>query len=134
MSFNRNYANHYANPPLPAPRLSSLYGAVTGDFGDALYFPMNAVRWKTHARNIAALVTGSGKRSFNAELYHFGDDIRSMGAELYLLDKGTYTVVLTNTGTGTSQASSLTVSGPRSTIAFELEPRTTYRLDITHKD
>jgi hypothetical protein len=44
LSFNRNYANHYANPKLPSPSLSALYGAVTGDFGSALCFPMNAVR------------------------------------------------------------------------------------------
>lgn len=134
LAFNRNYANHYADPPLPSPRLSSLYGAVTGDFGGALYFPMNAVRWKTHSREIAALVTDSGSQSFAAELYHFGDGVREMGAELYLLDQGTYIVQLTNTATGKVESNEVTVSGPRATIRFDLPSRITHTLTVSRKD
>ena len=88
LSFNRNYANHYADPKLPTPHLSSLYGSVTGDYGDPLYFPMNAVRWQTGPRDIAALVTDSGPDTFDAELYHFGEASRAMGAEFCMLEKG----------------------------------------------
>ncbi len=129
LSFNRNYANHYANPKLPLPTLSALHGAVTGDFGDAFYFPMNAVRWKTHARDIGALVTGSGRRNFEAELYHFGNTERNMGAELYLLDKGTYEFTLTDT-VGGSSTQTLTVTSPRTQVSFTLSPKRRYTIEL----
>jgi hypothetical protein len=132
LSFNRNYANHFANPKLPTPSLSPLYGAVTGDFGDALYFPMNAVRWNTTSRNIAALVTESGKQNFGAELYHFGSEIRKMGAELYLLDKGTYEFILTNSADGSTEKQVLKVTGPRTQVSFEITPMRLYTIQL-HK-
>ncbi|MFC1633728.1 hypothetical protein ACFL5Z_02710 [Planctomycetota bacterium] len=77
-----------------APDPSLLYSMVTGDPGDAGYFPLNAVRWLTPSRNIAALVTESEKNLFAAELFHFGQEERSMSAEFYLLDPGRYRLKL----------------------------------------
>ncbi len=77
------------------PNPSLLYSTVTGDPGDAGYFPLNAVRWLTEPRNIAALVTESGTEQFSAELFHFGKEKRPMSAELYLLRPGEYTLTLT---------------------------------------
>ena len=51
-------------------------GTVTGDVGTAGYFPMNAVRWLTPARNLAALVTDAHPKGLTARLYHFGDTPR----------------------------------------------------------
>ena len=134
LSFNGNYANDYADPELPRPDLSALYASITGDFGEALYFPMNAVRWRTHARNIGALVTDSGNDSFEAELYHFGEMPRRMGAELYLLDEGDYDLTLTNTVTGRSNRSDVIVNGPRTGIQFEINPDNLYTLSIRRKN
>ena len=128
LSFNRNYANHFASPKLPGPNLSALYGSVTGDFGGALYFPMNAVRWKTSSENIAALVTESGRQIFGAELYHFGPESRKMGAELYLLDKGSYVFTLTNTADGAIEERTLKVKGPRTRISFDISSSNLYTL------
>ncbi len=133
LAFNSNYANYFADPPLPRPNLSALYGSVTGDYGGARYFPMNAVRWKTSARSIATLVTDSGSTTFDAELYHFGSQPRKMGAEFYLLEKGTYTLVLTNTVTGESERSELAVTGPRTTMFFDIAPGNLYTLQIRRK-
>ena len=130
LSFNRNYANHHANPKLPRPALGALYGSVTGDFGGALYFPMNAVRWKTTSDNIGALVTESGPHAFAAELYHFGESSRAMGAELYLLDGGDYEMTLTNTRTAETTSSNVTADGPRTILTFDIKPQARYELTV----
>src|SRR5690606_6678849 len=46
------------------PDTNLLYSTATGDPGGALYFPMNAVRWLTPPRDIAALVTESSRKRF----------------------------------------------------------------------
>ena len=76
------------------PNTSLLYSTVTGDPGSAGYFPLNAVRWLTPPRNIAALVTDSGTDRFSAKLFHFGDGQRPMSAEFYLLAPGKYTLTI----------------------------------------
>lgn len=81
-------------------RLNLLYNAATGDPGDPLYFPINAVRWKTPPRDIATLVTESNPGRFAARLYHFGKDAREMGAELLLLRPGSYRFRITELGSG----------------------------------
>ena len=134
LAFNRNYANDYADPPLPTPSLAALYGSITGDFGDPLYFPMNVVRWRTPPRDIGALVVDSGRTHFSAELYHFGSSERVMGAELYLLDHGDYELILTNTATGNSTRETVTVNSPRTAIDFSLNSRTLYTLQLNRKD
>jgi hypothetical protein len=73
-------------PEIREPQPEVLYSTATGDPGTALYFPMNAVRWKTPPKDIAALVTASGPDSFEAKLFHFGEDPREMGAEFFLLE------------------------------------------------
>ncbi len=115
------------------PNTSLLYSTVTGDPGSAGYFPLNAVRWLTPPRNIAALVTESGPNQFTAELFHFGRGKRSMSAEFYLLDPGKYTLTIA-TGDAGGQKSLVTdefvVQGRspmdplrRTRVFFELPPR-----------
>jgi hypothetical protein len=41
-------------------------------------------------REIAALVTDAGRDRFTAEVFHFGQNPRKMGAEFYLLQPGKY--------------------------------------------
>jgi hypothetical protein len=67
-----------------------LYQTATGDPGDPLYFPLNAVRWCTPPREIAALVTAAGEGIFSAQLYHFGAGERALDAEFLRLKPGTY--------------------------------------------
>ena len=86
--------------PIHSPDPSLLYSMVTGDPGDAGYFPLNAVRWMTPPRNIAAMVTESEKNLFAAELFHFGKEKRPMSAEFYLLDPGTYRLKLATAESG----------------------------------
>jgi hypothetical protein len=81
-------------------RLMLLYNTVTGDPGDPLYFPMNAVRWRTPPRDLAALVTDATTRHFDAKLYHFGAADRKFDCELLLLAPGKYEYSLTEVGSG----------------------------------
>ena len=99
-----------------------LYSMSTGDVGDFSYFPMNAVRWLTPPRDIAVLVTDTGKR-FNAQLFHFGTGKRHMEAELFLLPSGTYTMSIflpENSDKPVSRPVTFTVSGVKSKIEFDL--------------
>lgn len=119
MAYHRKYANYYLDPPMARPNVGLLYSTVTGDFGNPQYFPLNAVRWKTTPQNIAALITDHSTQHINAQLYHFGQTERKMGAEFYLLKPGRYTCELTlNDKKITTQA--FTVSGPRTTVWFTL--------------
>ncbi|MBX3178366.1 MAG: hypothetical protein KF886_13480 [Candidatus Hydrogenedentes bacterium] len=106
----------------PDPML--LYATITGDPGTAGYFPLNAVRWKTPPRNIAALVTDSSPDGFEARMYHFGPKPRAMGAEFYLLREGVYQVRIGD------ETQALDVTGPRAEIAFTLPPRETVVLRV----
>lgn len=76
-------------------RIHLLYNTVTGDPGDPLYFPLNAVRWHTPPRDIAALVTNASREHFEARLFHFGAGERRFAAELFLLEPGEYDVSVT---------------------------------------
>jgi len=117
-------------PEAPArirkPDTLLLYSTVTGDPGDAGYFPLNAVRWLTPPRKIATLVTGSATDHFTAELFHFGQGKRPMSAELYLLKPGNYTLAITSKNTrGQTPIATheFTVKGLRIRISFELPSR-----------
>ena len=121
-SFHRDYANRYADAPVPDPGLNTLYSSITGDFGNPLYFPMNAVRWKTPPQDIAALVTDHSTAHLSAELYHFGNAPRAMGADLYLLDRGEYGWALASGGQNLSQGR-IRVESPRTTVRFVLPAR-----------
>jgi len=126
MSFTRNYLNHLPEPAPPAPSPDILYSTATGDPGNPLVFPLNAVRWRTPPREIAALVTESSRSSFAAELFHFGDRPRDLDAELFLLSPGQYELTLTAAGPDDSpalQRQTLRVEGPRVRVSLQLPPR-----------
>lgn len=115
------------------PNPGLLYSSVTGDPGGAGYFPLNAVRWLTNPRNIAALVTDSGTGSFVAELFNFDSVPREMSAELYLLEKGDYNLTITQSrseGRAALMSKTVIVKGPRTRIQFELPPQALCKIRI----
>ncbi len=112
--------------PIRTPDASLLYSSVTGDPGGAGYFPLNAVRWLTPPRNIAALVTDSGTERFSAELFNFQTTPIKISAEFYLLVKGKYTFTIDskNPGGRTVLKKEIFIArGPRTRISFELPPQ-----------
>jgi hypothetical protein len=107
-----------ASASIRSPSTDLLYSSVTGDPGGAGYFPLNAVRWLTPPRNIAALVTDSGTDRFAAELFNFEQTGRVICAELYLLAKGKYS--LTVTAQDSREQKTFSVEGPRTRVSFNL--------------
>ena len=131
--FRENGIYPSAVQTLRQPNTNLLYSTLTGDPGNAGYFPINAVRWMTPPRNIAALVTETGRDRFRAELYHFGEKPRYMSAVFYLLDSGTYTFQLFSKGTNTSKEKTvkvITVSDAKTPITFQLPAKTLCILEI----
>jgi len=111
-----------AVPAIRTPSPALLYSSVTGDPGTPAYFPMNAVRWLTPPRDLAALVHADKDR-LRAELFHFGAQVRPMAAEFYLLAPGTYALTLAVTESGTTRQvhrQELVVTGPRTRATFTL--------------
>jgi hypothetical protein len=105
-------------------RVAMLYNAATGDPGDPLYFPLNAVRWRTPPRDIAALVTDAAPDRLAARIYHFGAGERTLEAELLLLEPGTYRFELTDAATGRAwQSGAVTIAANRRRIGLKLPPR-----------
>ncbi len=104
----------------PSPPL--IYATATGDRGDFGIFPLNAVRWLTPPREIAALVTRSGRDGLTAELFHFGSEKRAMSAEFYLLQPGRYRmeIRLADGQAVAAPATEFTTTGPRTKVSFEL--------------
>ena len=123
-------------PSIRTPNPSLLYSTVTGDPGSAAYFPLNAVRWLTPPRNIAALVTESGPSQFAAELFHFGRAKRSMSAEFYLIDPGKYTLTIATRENGEQKllvTEEFVVQGRKTRVFFELPPRKTCVLHVCRR-
>ena len=84
LAFTSNYLNDYAQPRLPRVNPALLYASATGDMGRVDYLPLNAVRWLTPPKEIAALVTATGTDRLEAELYHFGPRTRDDGRRTLL--------------------------------------------------
>jgi hypothetical protein len=108
-------------PGIHVPDPGLLYATATGDPGNAGYFPLNAVRWLTPPREIAALVTDAGTDRFEARLFHFGEQAREMAAELYMLKPGLYSLTMKSTdGEPLAEARAMEVRGAGSRVAFKL--------------
>jgi len=114
---------------LPSPDPGLVYSSATGDPGGVGYFPMNAVRWLTPPRDIAALVTDNTTKYLKARLFHFGEKPRKMAAELYLLKPGAYDYTLSD-GPKAAAVGTVRVTGRRTRIEFTLPPRVTCALLI----
>ena len=119
---------------IQSPNAALLYTTVTGDIAPLSFFPLNAVRWLTSSRNIAALVTDSGANKFGAQLYHFGSRSRNMSAELYLLDPGEYEMSIYPIDSKESplETQTINVNGHKTRISFQLPAKSLCQLSIKH--
>jgi hypothetical protein len=117
------------------PKHELLYRMVTGD-KNAPRFPQMAVRWRTSPQDIAALVTEANGSRLEAELFHFGAEPRSMGAELRSLSPGNYRIQLRSDGAAiVPEIPSLKVERGRiPLVKFTLPPHKLCRLAIVAED
>lgn len=124
MAFTRNYLQYLPEPAPPPPNPEILYCSVTGDPGTPLVFPLNAVRWLTPPRELAARVVESGRSSFAAELFHFGSQPRSVTAELFLLAPGQYELTVAPAGQADGLERRLVrLQAPPRRLSFQLPAR-----------
>jgi hypothetical protein len=123
LSYTDRWCNRGNGWAYPTPNTELLYSTVTGDPGDYSYFPINAFRWLTKPRQFAALVTASGRENFEAQLYHFGDTARDMGAEFFLLKAGNYRMTLTSADGTLISKNSVAVKGIIGCVSFVVPPR-----------
>ena len=118
--FHSRYANDHTSEEIPSFDVDLMYSLITGDMGSPLYFPSPAVRWQTSPRDIAVRVVSVSPEQLTAELVHFGDDERTMGAEMLRWSAGSW---------------SLDCSGESGTLAagvrFTLPPETVCTLAVT---
>jgi len=120
-------------PGREMPDTDFLFSTLTGEPGRLAYFPMNAVRWLTSSRDIAALVTQSSQNHFSAELFHFGSAPRKMRAELYLLKPGTYKIILREKGKKDKKKQlrrKIQITAPRTQVQFQLPPQQLCVLEV----
>jgi hypothetical protein len=118
-------------PGFKTPNPSLVYSLVTGDPAGGGYFPMNAIRWRTPPRDIAAMVTESARDRFCAELFHFGEKSRRFSADLYLLSEGQYTLTLSSPVKDAELLRRpLKVTGTVTRIDLELPPQQPIRVCV----
>lgn len=135
--FHSRYADYYREEESIRPDLDALYSTITGDFGGALYFPLNAVRWKTPPSDLAALVVDHDSTSLRAQLFHFGDESRDLGAEFYLLDPGDYELIVEADGAGEREAVvtfPFRVTETHRTVRFRLPSRALCEVTVRRRE
>lgn len=125
----RKYLGYHDEDQLPGPSIDTLYQSASGDPGQPYYFPLNAVRWLTEPREIAALVKDSGPSRLEAELYHFGESARAMQGEFFLLRPGSYRLSL-KVGPAEIASEVVLITMNQRTISFDLPSRKVVRLTL----
>jgi hypothetical protein len=114
------------------PDLNLLFATTTGDRGNFHVFPLYKVRWLTAPRDIAALVAEQSPGGFSAELFHFGESPRHMGADLYRLEPGRYALTLLDeAGVKLAPPTPLSIDGPKARVWFTIPSRQRCRLLVT---
>ena len=130
-AFHNNYYNQRAEQPIPNFDSDSLFSMLTGNVGNALYFPLNAVRWLTPPTDIAIWVKRADSQELEVELFHFGEQSRSLTAECYLLTPGAYQLDLQGpSGELRKESLPLGTSPQQFTIELPAQQLCTLRLKV----
>ena len=100
-AFSGKYFNFILDEPIPSYDAGFLFSSLTGSIGGFKILPVFGVKWLTPPTEIAILTEINSSRAFEAQLFHFGNKPRTMGAKFFNLENGKYR--LTQTGTHASQ-------------------------------
>lgn len=129
-SFHKFYLKFFEGDP-PQYRSHFLFSMLTGHIGDALYFPINAVKWNTPSREFAAMVTDNQIDRFSADIFHFGKEARDLSATFFLLKPGSYEIRLTpKAHPDPVYREVVKITSAQRSHAFLLPPDQLYRLDL----
>ena len=93
-AFSR-YFNFILQEPMPSFDAGFLFSCLTGSVGDFKIMPVFGVKWLTPPTEIAILTETNTAVEYKAQLFHFGEKGRSMGAKLYNLEKGKFRLQIT---------------------------------------
>ncbi len=95
-SFTDKYFNDILDTPLPSFNINLLFSSLTGNIGNFKFLPIFGVQWLTNPEKIAVLTKTNEQQKFEAQLFHFGEQTRDMGARFFNLENGKYNVLLNN--------------------------------------
>lgn len=115
-AFSKNYLNNILEKPIPGFKSATLFSTLTGSIGDFKILPVFGVKWMTPPKDLAVLVNANTGSEFRAELYHFGNAKRKMGAKFYNLEPGKYDLHLND------KVIPFELNKPGDEVPFELPP------------
>ncbi len=93
-AFTNKYFNYILDEPLPSFDAGFLFSCFTGNIGNFKFLPVFGVKWLTDPKDIAILTEINSIQNFEAQLFHFGNKSRKMGALFYNLENGKYSFKL----------------------------------------
>lgn len=114
-AFTGKYFNYILDKPIPSFNPGFLFSSVTGSIGGYKILPVFGVRWLTPPTEIAILTETNSKRKFEAQLFHFGNEPRKMGATFFNLENGFYQLSLTG-----NKSSQIEITNDNRNIEFTL--------------
>jgi len=119
------FFNFILEEPRPVYDAGFLFSCLSGSVGDFKVMPVFGVKWLTTPEDIAILTETNTSIEFRAQLFHFGDRPRSMGAQLFNLAKGEYTLKLTG-----SDPVRIKITSEHNTVQLMLPPQKLVELRI----
>lgn len=84
------YFNFLLDEPLPGFNAGFLFSCLTGNVGNYQIMPVFGVKWITDQTEIAILTEINSTDNFRAQLYHFGNEPRTMKVRFLNLRNGRY--------------------------------------------
>lgn len=84
------YFNYIKDEPLPGFNADFLFSCLTGSVGNYKILPIIGVKWITPPTDIAILTEVNSTKTFQAQLFHFGNNSRIMKVRFLNLQKGNY--------------------------------------------
>ncbi|MCK5471497.1 MAG: hypothetical protein KAI99_23390, partial [Cyclobacteriaceae bacterium] len=128
-AFTGKYFNYILDEPIPSFNPGFLFSSVTGCIGGFKILPVFGVRWLTHPTEIAILTETNTSNKFEAQLFHFGNEPRKMGAKFFNLENGFYQLNLTG-----NQSSQFEITNNDRIIEFTLPAQRLVKLEINVLD
>lgn len=124
-AFNNKYFNDILPEPLPSFSAGFLFSSLSGSIGNFRFLPVFGVKWLTNPKEIAMLTEVNSVDKFEAQLFHFGNKPREMGAEFFNLKEGTYQLKLNG-----KKKSDFKIEGANRSMKFSIPANTITKITI----
>ncbi|MDB4582377.1 hypothetical protein N9164_04435 [Draconibacterium sp.] len=124
----KKYFNYIQDEPIPSFNAGFLFSSLTGNLGNFKILPVFGVKWLTNPNEIAILTETNSTHKFEAQLFHFGQQARKMGARFYNLEEGQYQFKLTG-----GKVKEVNISDTERDVEFELPEQKLVRFVLEKK-